>query len=93
MPQEIDSIKHKKFYLKYHNWDDGGVVFDKRSGYTHLLDIQTMSVFLVMANEFEKYSLINPDRVSLIALSLPNLTTNEIERALKNLSTLNIMPI
>lgn len=79
-------------FFIYQTWLDGGVIFDRRSGYTHLLDSKTMSVFLAYITLLQ--DCINTTRSELTAMlvrKMPDLTEYDIEQGIDQLSKLSII--
>ncbi len=76
----------------YHAWEDGGIVFDRRSGYTHLLDPDTMQVFEVIAKVLQERGNVTKLELSMLtARELPGFTSNDIDQAIDRLSQLSIL--
>ncbi|WP_371927881.1 HPr-rel-A system PqqD family peptide chaperone [Methylomonas rivi] len=77
-------------FFAHRSWLDGSVVFDRRSGYTHYLDAETMAVFLCILNLPECEANINRETLDLLARRIPDMAEVDIEQSLQQLTRLNI---
>lgn len=86
------SIKQDFAALKVYAFDDGGVIFDRRSGYTYRLDSFTLSVFEAAALVVTDVDMPNTSALlEKVSLVLPSYSSNDIGQALSHLNRVSIL--
>ncbi len=86
--RKINKVWNKAFFI-LRQWEDGGVVFDRRTGYTYALDSATMIVFDVILNLSHHFH--EPDWVNVLVNELPNMNESDLKQSLDHNLKFNII--